>query len=139
MDSHAACEGCHWCCKIHQMQNFLVNLPVSCLGFAWKQVESRQCDPGERHGRVIRIRTVQIAQINGDIYILTAGPDTHKYLVTAMDYFSKWTKDKPLQNRLAQSVEGLCLNSSDIRVYLHKSMIKAGNLSVRYVRKYINR
>lgn len=69
---------------------------------------------------------------------LLLNPDTYKYLETAMDYFSKWTKDKPLQNKPAQSVEGLWLKSSDIHVYLYKSMIKAGNLSITYVRKNIN-
>lgn len=65
----------------------------------------RQCDPVEHHGRVIRRGAVQIAQINGDSCFLTSDPDTYKYLATAMDYFSKCTKDKPLQDKLPKSVE----------------------------------
>lgn len=59
----------------------------------------------EHHGRVIRIGTVQIAQINGDSCFLTADPGTYKYLATAIDYFSKCTKDEPLQDKLPKSVE----------------------------------
>lgn len=59
----------------------------------------------EHHGRVIRTGAVQIAQIKGDSCFLTADPDTYKYLATVMDYFSKCTKDKPLQDKLPQSVE----------------------------------
>lgn len=59
----------------------------------------------EHHGRLIRVGAVQIAQINGDSCFLTADPDTYKYLATAMDYFSKCTKDKPLQEKLPKSVE----------------------------------
>lgn len=55
--------------------------------------------------------SIQIAQINGDICFLTADKYA-QILVTDMDYFSKWTKDKPLQDKLPKSVEGLWIHQT---------------------------